>query len=100
MAKKPYDATVFRVEQQDREPFHVKATGRERWALEALIAAGPQGCVPIETPGPRWSAYVHDLRKLGVPIETHRERHGGPFPGNHARYSLAAYVTRLTEVTS
>lgn len=100
MARNLYDAARFRVERQGHEPSEITVSGRERWALEALIAAGPQGCVPIETPGPRWSAYVHDLRKLGVPIKTHRERHGGPFPGNHARYSLAAYVTRLTEVTS
>jgi hypothetical protein len=69
--------------------------GREAWALLALIAAGERGCTPINTPGPRWSAYIHDLRKLGFAIETIRERHGGPFPGEHARYVLRSRVAVL-----
>ena len=44
----------------------VVVRGREAWALLALIAAGEQGCTPIDHPGPRWSGYVHDLRKLGI----------------------------------
>ena len=68
--------------------------GRDRWALEALIAAGGDGCTPIDTPGPRWSGYVHNLRNLGVPIETVTEAHGGPFKGTHARYVLRALVVR------
>lgn len=72
----------------------VVVTGRDRWALEALIAAGQQGCTPLDTPGPRWSGYVHNLRNLGVPIETITETHDGPFAGTHARYILQAAVTR------
>lgn len=45
-------------------------SGRDRWALECLIAAGSKGCTPIDTPGPRWSGYVFNLRALEVPIET------------------------------
>jgi Winged helix domain len=70
----------------------VTVRGREAWALEKLNAAGERGCTPIETPGPRWSGYVHDVRKLGIVIETVRERHGGPFPGEHARYVLRSRV--------
>lgn len=73
----------------------VVVTGRDRWALEALIAAGKKGCTPIDTPGPRWSGYVFNLRQLGVPIETVTEAHCGPFAGNHARYILRASVTRF-----
>jgi len=40
--------------------------------LPALQAAGERGCTPIDHPGPRWSGYVHDLRKLGLVIETKR----------------------------
>jgi hypothetical protein len=69
--------------------------GREAWALLALMAAGERGCTPIDHPGPRWSAYVHDLRKLGLEIETVRERHGEPFAGEHARYVLRSPVTIL-----
>ena len=67
--------------------------GRDRWALESLIRAGSKGCTPIDHPGPRWSAYVFELRKLGVVIETLHEKHGGPFKGNHARYVLRSTVT-------
>lgn len=62
--------------------------GRDAWALRALVRAGKKGCTPIDTPGPRWSAYVLKLRKAGFHILTVHERHQGPFPGRHARYVL------------
>lgn len=62
--------------------------GRDAWALRALAQAGTRGCTPIDTPGPRWSAYVHKLRKAGFTIETVHEQHEGPFSGTHARYVL------------
>ena len=65
-----------------------RAEGRIGWAFRKLIQAGRRGCTPIDTPGPRWSHYVWVLRRDGIDIETHTERHGGPFPGNHARYIL------------
>jgi hypothetical protein len=67
--------------------------GREAWALLTLKRAGDSGCTPIDAPGPRWSAYVHDLRRQGIVIETIRERHGGTFPGQHARYVLRSRIT-------
>ena len=67
--------------------------GRIAWALDALVKAGPKGCTPIDTPGPRWSSYVHRLRRdHGLAIETHHENHGGPFPGAHGRYVLTTAV--------
>jgi hypothetical protein len=69
-------------------------SGRDRWALERLIAAGERGCTPIDEPAPRWSGYVFNLRQMGVAIETIHERHGGPFAGTHARYVLRSRVTR------
>ncbi|MGR9169587.1 winged helix domain-containing protein [Rhizobium sp. KDH_Rht_773_N] len=75
----------------DGQPF--KVVGRFGWALKCLVNAGEQGCTPINHPGPRWSAYVHRLRKdFGLVIETIHENHGGPFPGNHARYRLVTKV--------
>lgn len=71
--------------------FSVK--GRDAWALSELMSAGEKGCTPIDTPAPRWSAYVHNLRNAGIIIETHHEAHGGPFPGSHARYTLVSVVT-------
>ena len=73
----------------------ITVAGRNKWALEQLIEAGTQGCTPIDNPAPRWSGYVHNLRELGVPIETCHEAHGGPFSGTHARYVLTAQVIRL-----
>jgi hypothetical protein len=66
--------------------------GRAAWALAALIAAGEKGCTPIDHPGPRWSHYIHELRRAGIAIETVEERHAGPYPGRHARYVLRSAV--------
>lgn len=70
-------------------------SGRDEWALRQLIAAGQKGCTPIDNPAPRWSAYIHKLRRMGIDIETVDERHGGPFPGRHARYVLHSLVRAL-----
>ena len=69
-------------------------SGRNRWALERLMAAGARGCTPIDEPAPRWSGYILNLRQIGVAIETIHERHGGPFAGTHARYVLRSQVRR------
>ena len=66
--------------------------GRDAWALCELVKAGAKGCTPIEQPGPRWSGYVHKLRKLGIHVVTIDERHGGPLAGRHARYVLQSTV--------
>ncbi|MGJ3231736.1 MAG: winged helix domain-containing protein [Oceanicaulis sp.] len=76
-------------------PFKVTATGRELWTLERLAEAGAQGITPRERPAPRWSAYVHGLRRAGVPIDTRDEEHGGDFPGRHGRYILRADLRRV-----
>lgn len=84
---------AFRVEQGDNFPIKIWVSGRNRWALEQLIEAGPKGVTPISHPGPRWSAYVHNLRQIcGLDIETIHEPHGGPFSGTHARYVLCSIV--------
>ncbi|MEM8650078.1 MAG: hypothetical protein AAGF54_06070 [Pseudomonadota bacterium] len=67
--------------------------GRDAWTLNQLIEAGSKGCTPIDNPAPRWSGYVHKLRKVyGVDIQTIEEAHGGPFAGTHARYVLRSNV--------
>lgn len=74
------------------DPFRIGVSGRNRWALENLRQAGPEGCTPILNPAPRWSYYVHQLRELGVDIETVTERHEGRFPGTHGQYVLRCGV--------
>ena len=86
-------AIRVRIGDDDRPAFTVR--GREAWALLTLMASGERGCTAIDHPGPRWSGYVHDLRRLGFVIETVRERRGGDFPGDHARYVLRSPVTVL-----
>ena len=66
--------------------------GRDEWALLELMSMGELGCTPIDNPAPRWSGYVHNLRRLGVNIETIHESHRGSFPGHHARYILRSWV--------
>jgi hypothetical protein len=75
----------------------VVVQGRAGWALNQLIAAGDAGCSVFDCPAPRWSSYVHRLRKLGIVIDTVREPHGGPFAGHHARYFLRTQIKILKE---
>ena len=89
---KTWGKAQFAIVADDGSETTITVYGREKWALECLIAAGPKGCTPIDHPGPRWSAYVFDLRALGVCIETVTEPHGGPFKGHHARYVLRSRV--------
>lgn len=73
----------------------VVVAGRAAWALLELLTAGHTGCTYINNPAPRWSSYIHKLRKLGAIIDTLQEAHGGPFAGFHARYVLRSSVTVL-----
>lgn len=83
----------FTIEADYGQKLTVSVKGRDRWALEQLMYSGSTGCTPISNPAPRWSAYIFNLRGLGIPIETITEAHGGPFSGTHARYVLKAKVT-------
>lgn len=94
---KTWGETPFNLIFDNAETLTIVVSGRDRWALEALIAAGRAGCTPIDTPGPRWSGYVHNLRGLGVAIETVTEKHDGPFAGTHARYVLRCRAERVQE---
>jgi hypothetical protein len=70
----------------------IVAHGRDAWALLELYRAGDVGCTPLTHPGPRWSGYVHKLRRRGVRIDTIAESHGGPLAGHHARYVLRSVI--------
>lgn len=74
--------------------------GRLAWTLERLMLAGKKGCTPIEQPAPRWSDYVFKLRLQGIPIATVREKHGGTYAGEHARYVLAEELEVLERVAA
>jgi hypothetical protein len=82
----------------DNGPRRMTFEGREAWALGQLMAAGERGVTPIHRPAPRWSHYIHMLRKAGLDIETIHEPHGGPFSGHHGRYVLRSKVKMLHEV--
>jgi len=87
---------VFRITCQSGNSRTVRLSGRLAWALTELIDAQEKGCTPIDNPAPRWSGYVHKLRReFGLNIETIHERHQGPFPGRHARYLLRSRVAIL-----
>lgn len=75
----------------------VSVRGRAAWALLELIITSGTGCSYIDHPAPRWSGYVHELRKLGIIIDTIKEMHGGPFAGRHARYVLRSRIRILEE---
>jgi Winged helix domain len=87
------EKAVFTVTNPEQNPFRLFLKGRNAWAMRQLKRAGPDGCTPICNPAPRWAAYVHNLRCLGVLIETVMEMHGKPYPGHHARYVLQSRVT-------
>jgi len=87
-------AGLYHIQPEGGEPFTIEAKGRNAWALDRLREAGAKGCTPIAEPAPRWSAYVHNLRGVGVPIETLTEPHGGEFSGKHGRYVLRATVQK------
>lgn len=87
------EVTLFSGEQ----PRTFEFQGRLGWAMMQLAEAGAHGVTTIERPAPRLSAYVHTLRKRGIPIDTEIEAHDGIYSGQHARYRLAcdAKVTVL-----
>lgn len=92
MAKIKWALTDYQIEKTTGETIRICVRGRDLWALESLRRAGPKGCTPIDHPGPRWSAYVFNLREAGVEIEKITEPHSGDFPGHHARYVLRSTV--------
>lgn len=73
----------------------VMIRGRAAWALVQLIDAGAAGCSYIDSPAPHWPGYIHQLRNIGVVIDSIREAHRGPFPGHHCRYYLISPVVIL-----
>lgn len=93
-AKRHNSGAPYRVIPSTGDPFGIVVTGRVRWALNELRNAGLTGCTPIKNPAPRWSAYIHELRGMGVEIETITEPHEGDFPGHHGRYVLRSGVAR------
>lgn len=93
---KHWKPSVYQV-RNETELDVIIVTGRDRWALEQLITSGVKGLTPIDNPAPRWSGYVHNLRGMGVEIETIHERHEGPFAGTHARYVLHSEVTQMNQ---
>ena len=83
---------AYTVKTTSGDVFYIAVSGRVRWALDQLRTAGKSGCTPIDNPAPRWSAYIFDLRSMGVEIVTLHEPHAGEFAGTHGRYVLRSLV--------
>jgi hypothetical protein len=80
--------TIYWVAPSEGEAFHFLLAGRTGWPLERLGEAGRKGCTPITEPALGWSACVHNLRAMGLEIETISTPHGGDYQGHHARNVL------------
>jgi hypothetical protein len=78
----------------------LRLKGREAWTLSSLLETGLTGVIPLERPAPRWSAYVHSLRKRGLVIDTIDEPHAGPYSGTHGRYVLRTQLRVLKAVSA
>lgn len=78
----------------------LRLKGREAWTLACLMEAGESGLTPLDRPAPRWSGYVHALRRRGLDIDTVDERHAGPYPGAHGRYVLRTPLMMLKAVSA
>ncbi len=78
----------------------LRLRGREAWTLSSLLETGLTGVIPLERPAPRWSAYVHSLRKRGLVIDTIDEPHAGPYSGTHGRYILRTPLRVLKTVSA
>ncbi|RDJ12435.1 winged helix domain-containing protein [Rhizobium grahamii] len=77
--------------------FPITVVGREYWILRKLVDAGEAGVSSLENIGPRVAHYVFKLRGYGLAIETIIEKHGGAYPGHHARYRLHSKLLVLDE---
>lgn len=86
--------TPYSITSSGGNQLQIVVSGRVKWALMELCRAGHLGCTPIDNPAPRWAAYIHTLREMGVEIETITEAHEGDFPGHHARYVLRCHVSK------
>lgn len=72
--------------------------GRLAWCLRELLSAGDEGITAYGKQTPHVSDYIRRLRKShGLEIETKREKHGGIYPGVHARYRLKSEVQVVWE---
>ncbi len=93
----PKDVVELLVQRLDTGEM-LRLKGREAWTLNCLLEAGQKGVIPLERPAPRWSAYVHTLRKRGLVIVTIDEQHAGPYSGTHGRYVLRTSLRVLKTV--
>lgn len=72
--------------------------GRLAWCVRELLTAGDEGITAYGKATPHVSDYIRRLRKdYGLQIETEREKHGGLYPGVHARYRLKSQVQVVWE---
>lgn len=94
MTENPVIKMVVRIGERE-----IALSGRQAWAIDKLIEAGPAGLTTADLPpGLRWSEYIRKLRRAGVSVDMTEERHGGAFKGTHGRYRLSATVETVAVV--
>lgn len=82
----------YLISQEGQPPQAIQLEPRLAAFLERLAAAGPDGILGGDQ---ERLSLVHQLRAVGVPINTARVRRTGGGLGHIALYSLAADVSRL-----
>lgn len=82
-----WDHAAFAVEIEGQPPFTIETSGGLTWTVRALIAAGPEGCVPADATWSRWPGYIAQLRAMGLPIDEAHVAVG-------IRFTLSARVVR------
>jgi len=85
----------FSVSPAEGGPIAIALSGRSAWMLNHLIEAGLMGITAADHPGARIAAYVHKLKRRGIPISTALEANRGGWTGTHARYRLACAAPRV-----
>ena len=95
----PNDVVELLVQRLDTGEM-LRLKGREAWTLSCLLETVRERRHSLERPAPRWSAYVHSLRKRGLVIDTIDEPHAGPYSGTHGRYILRTPLRVLKAVSA
>lgn len=86
--------TAYTVKTTSGDIFRVVVSNRVRRALDPLRTAS---CTPIDNSAPRWSAYIFDLRGMGIEAETIHQPDEGELSGSHGCCVLRSTVMHAAQ---